>query len=146
MFRMTQETDPRPRPLPDETTRPYWDGAAAHRLVLPRCRSCTRLQFPPEVCCSSCRGEEFDHQEMSGRGRLYTWVVVDRPLHAGFVGSLPYLVALVELVEQAELRMITNLVEVAPGQPLFCGMPVEVVFEPRGDVTMPQFRPVQGAS
>jgi uncharacterized OB-fold protein len=66
--------------------------------------------------------------------------VVNRPLHAGFVNALPYVVALVELDDQPGLRIITNLVEVPEGTQLKCGMPVEVVFEERGRITLPQFR------
>ena len=51
------------------------------------------------------------------------------------------MVALVELDDQPGLRMLTNLVDIAEGTDLFCGMNVQVVFEDRGDVTLPQFRP-----
>ncbi|ANI40858.1 hypothetical protein MVAC_00430 [Mycolicibacterium vaccae ATCC 25954] len=71
---------------------------------------------------------------------IYSYAKVDRPLHAGFVDALPYLVALVELDEQPELRILTNLVDVAEGTTLSCGMAVEVVYEQRGAVTLPQFR------
>jgi uncharacterized OB-fold protein len=53
---------------------------------------------------------------------------------------LPYIVGLVELDEQPGLRMLTNIVEAAPAD-LEVGMAVEVTFEDRGAVTMPQFRP-----
>lgn len=55
-------TDQRPRPLPDETSRFYWDAAAAGRLMLQRCRSCWLLQFPPDVCCVHCQSEECKHR------------------------------------------------------------------------------------
>jgi len=135
--------DLRPRPRPDDVTRFYWDAAAAHRLVLQRCRSCERLQYPPEICCVHCQSESFDHVEMSGRGRIYTYAVVGRPLHVGFADAVPYVVALIELAEQSGLRILANIVESPPEQ-LACGVPVEVTFEERGDVMLPQFR-VSGA-
>jgi uncharacterized OB-fold protein len=133
-------TDRRPLPAPDDLTRFHWDAAAEHRLLLRRCRSCSTLQYPPELCCLHCQAEEFELAEATGRGVIYSYAVVDRPLHAGFVDSLPYVVALVELDDQPGLRMLTNLVDMPPATPLSCGMPVEVVFEDRGAVTLPQFR------
>jgi uncharacterized OB-fold protein len=132
-------TDRRPRPQPEALSRFYWDGAAAGRLLLQRCRSCEQLQFPPDVCCVHCQSDQFDHVEVSGSGSIYTYAVVERALHAGFVDAVPYVVALVELVEQPGLRLITNVVDTPPER-IYCGMPVAVVFEDRGGVTMPQFR------
>ncbi len=139
-MRERASVDRRPRPAPDDVTRFYWDAAAEHRFVLQRCRSCAKLQYPPEICCLHCQAEDFEPVEVSGRGVIYSYSVVDRPLHAGFVDALPYVVVLVELADQPELRILTNLVDVPEGTPLSCGMPVEVVFEDRDGVTLPQFR------
>jgi uncharacterized OB-fold protein len=135
-----RSTDSRPRPEPDAMTRFYWDAAADRRLVLQRCRSCQKLQYPPEVCCVHCPADVLDHVEVSGRGTIYSYAVVERPFHVGFIEALPYIVVLVELAEEPGLRMVANLVGVAPGTPLACGMPVEVTYEDRGSVTLPQFR------
>jgi len=132
--------DRRPRPEPDSITKFHWDAAADRRLMLHRCRSCSRFQYPPDVTCVHCQGEVFEHVEVSGRGTIYSYALVERPLHTGFVDALPYIVLLVELVEQPGLRILTNLVGASPGTPLACGMPVEVDFEDRGPVTLPQFR------
>jgi uncharacterized OB-fold protein len=133
-------TDPRPVPAPDDVSGFFWEAAADHRLVLQRCRSCGKLQYPPEVCCVHCQAEEFELAETAGRGVIYSYAVVDRPLHAGFVDSVPYVVVFVELDDQPGLRILTNLIDVPLGAALSCGMPVEVVFEDRGTVTLPQFR------
>ena len=78
-------------------------------------------------------------EPVSGRGRVYTYTVTHHRVVPGF-DDLPYAVALVELDEQAGLRMLANL----PGVPLesiHVGMAVEVVFErlPDGG-RLPQFR------
>lgn len=132
-------SDKRPLPRADELTRFYWDAAAAGRLMLQRCRSCERMQFPPDVCCVHCQSSDFEHVEVSGRGRTYSYSVVERALHAGFVDAVPYVIALVELVEQPELRIVANIVETPPNE-VYCDMPVEVVFEQRGEMSLPQFR------
>jgi uncharacterized OB-fold protein len=132
--------DPRPVPAPDDVSGFFWNAATEHRLVLQRCPSCSTLQYPPEIACGRCQAQEFEPAEVSGRGEIYSYAIVDRPLHAGFVDALPYLVAIVELEEQRGLRLLTNLVDVPEGTALSCGMPVEVTFEARGSVTLPQFR------
>ena len=132
--------DQRPLPALDDVSDFFWEAAADHRLVLQRCRSCQKLQYPPEVCCVHCQAEEFDLAETSGRGVIYSYAEVDRPLHAGFVEAIPYVVVFVELDDQPGLRILTNLVDISAGTTLSCGMPVEVVFEDRGAVTLPQFR------
>ncbi len=134
------QADPRPVPAPDDVTRFYWEAAGDHRLVLQRCLACHKMQYPPEICCVHCQAEEFEVVETTGRGVIYSYSVVDRPLHAGFVDALPYVVALVELDDQPGLRILTNLVDAPAGTPLSCGLPVEVTFEERGSVTLPQFR------
>ncbi|MEO3760175.1 OB-fold domain-containing protein [Mycobacterium sp. B14F4] len=127
-------------PAPDDVSHFFWAAAAESRLVLQRCNNCEKLQYPPEVCCVHCQADDFDHVDTTGRGVIYSYAIVDRPLHAGFVDALPYIVVFVELDDQPGLKMITNLVGVAPETELRCGMPVEVVFENRGGITMPQFR------
>lgn len=136
----TPEADPRPVPARDDVSGFFWNAATAHRLVLQRCRSCAKLQYPPEVCCVHCQAEEFEEAELSGRGVIYSYTRVDRPLHAGFVDAVPYLVVLVELDEQPGLRILTNLVDVPDAAVLSCGMPVEVTYEERGQIYLPQFR------
>ncbi|WP_236795477.1 Zn-ribbon domain-containing OB-fold protein [Amycolatopsis sp. GM8] len=139
-------SDPRPVPLPDEVSRFYWEGATAERLLVQRCRSCRQFQYPPDVCCVHCQGDDFDLTAVSGRGHLYSFTLVDRPLHEGFIDAVPYVVALVELVEQPGLLLLTNIVETQPNSELRCGMPVEVVFEKRGDIRVPQFRRTEADS
>ena len=52
----------------------------------------------------------------------------------------PYVVALVELDEQVDLRIPTNIVNYDAAT-LQCGMPVRVLFEQNGDVFVPIFEP-----
>jgi uncharacterized OB-fold protein len=134
--------DLRPPPQPDATTSFFWDAASKGRLMLQRCSACGYLQHPPDVVCTECQRDELDHVEVSGRGHLYSFAVAERAFHPGFVAHLPYVVALVELVEQPGLRLLTNIVETDPDL-LRIGMPLEVVFEKRGDIGLPQFRPTR---
>jgi uncharacterized OB-fold protein len=52
-----------------------------------------------------------------------------------------HIVGVVEMDEQPSLRLMTNVVDVAPND-MRIGMPVEVVFEDHTPVYLPVFRPV----
>jgi uncharacterized OB-fold protein len=132
--------DPRPRPAADDTSAFFWDGAREGRLLIQRCASCQQFQYPPDVACVHCQSTDLVPTEVSGRGALYSYAVVDRAFHAGFVDAVPYVVALVELDEQPGLRMLTNVVD-ASADSLSVGQALAVTFEARGDVVLPQFRP-----
>jgi len=130
----------RPLPAPDTLTRPYWDAAFAERLELQRCDACGRLRCPPAGHCPDCGSDAFHWIPVSGSGIVYAFCVAYDTLVRGF--SPPYVVAQVELPEQAGLRIVTNIVECDP-ETVHTGMPVEVVFElVSNDIRLPQFRPV----
>ena len=78
----------------------------------------------------------------SGRATVHTFTINHQAWMPG--PELPYVIAIVELPEQAGLRLTTNVVDVAPDA-VFIGMPVEVLFEHHEDVWIPLFRPVAEA-
>ncbi len=139
---MTTTSDPRPVPRPDEISSFYWEGARRGELLVQRCSSCAQLQFPPDVSCVHCQGVDLAPEAVSGLGQVWSFTRIERLFHEGFADALPDGVALVELDEQPGLRLLTNVVEADVAE-LEVGLPVEVVFEDRGEVVLPQFRPVR---
>jgi uncharacterized OB-fold protein len=126
-------------PTPDDTTRPFWNGAAAGRLLIKRCRACSRAHFYPRPFCPYCWSEEVEWEEASGRAALYSWSVVHVNDLPPFAEQVPYVAAIVDLNEGP--RMMTNVVE-CPAGSLQAGMPLRVVFREQADgVTVPVFRP-----
>jgi len=131
----------RPVPVISPETQFYWDGAAAGKLLLNECVGCDAAYFPPRPFCPTCGSRDVRVVEASGRGRLYSYVIS----HMAAPGyEPPYVIAVVELAEGP--RMVSNLMG-CPADPdaLPLDMALEVTFEDRGDVTVPQFRPA-GAS
>jgi uncharacterized OB-fold protein len=63
--------------------------------------------------------------DVSGRGKVYSFVTFHRVYHPAFEGDVPYVVALIELEEGP--RLLSNIVDVAP-EDVRCEMPVEVTF------------------
>ena len=79
---------------------------------------------------------------MSGRGTVFTYTVNHQPFNPAV--PVPYVIAIVELEEQADLRIASNIVDCEPDS-VRIGLPVEVRFERQdaGDesVYMPVFAP-----
>jgi uncharacterized OB-fold protein len=133
----------KPLPVPSVESKPYWDGLRAHRLLMQRCNDCRQYWFPPASRCPNCLSADFSWTAMSGRGKVFSFVVYHRVYHPGFANEVPYTVALVELDEGP--RMISNIVGIAPDQ-VACEMPVEVVYEDiEGIATLPKFTPAPAA-
>lgn len=126
-----------PRPTPE--TQPFWDGCRDGKLLLPWCRDCGKPHFYPRALCPFCLSESLDWRAASGRGRLHTYVVNNKPAK-GF--TPPYVIAVIELDEGP--RMLSNLITDGPADqaPLHIDMPVEVMFDAVTDaITLPKFRP-----
>jgi uncharacterized OB-fold protein len=133
-----------PLPVPTPESRPFWEAARRHELVLPRCRACARLHYYPRAACPFCLSGDLEWQRVSGRGSLHTFTVVHRGAR-GFPLGPPYVLAVVELAEGP--RLMTNLVGVEPDPArIRMGMPVEVTFaDVTPEVSLPRFRPVEAA-
>jgi hypothetical protein len=74
-------------------------------------------------------------RRQSGRGRIWSFVVVHPPLLPGFDENAPYAVVLVEIEEDPRIRVLGNVVRVkddpigsVPGEMLTIGAPVRAVF------------------
>jgi hypothetical protein len=127
-------------PTPSPETQRYWDGCKQHELWLPYCLACQAFFFYPRPFCPSCFGWEVEWRQASGHGTLYTYAIQYRPQAPGF--EPPYVTAIVQLDEGP--RMLTNLVDIEPDPAqIACGMPVEVVFQDFGEISLPVFRPVR---
>ena len=131
--------DTMPSPLADVITLPWWKAASEHRLVVQRCASCGHTRLPPTPVCPECRSADAEWQEVSGRGEVYTYTVVHRPIAAG--QPLPTVIAVIALEGAGGARMISNVVAADPAQ-VRIGMPVEVVWEDMSEeLAIPRFRP-----
>jgi uncharacterized OB-fold protein len=127
-------------PRIDADSAPFWAAAREHRLTLQRCDECARYRFPARPICPDCHGWKFTWSEVSGRGRVLSWVVTHHVTHPAFARQVPYPVLFVELAEQAGLAMYGNLRP--PSAPITSGMPVRAAFEDLNDtVTLVQWAP-----
>jgi uncharacterized OB-fold protein len=67
-------------PKINKVDAPYWQGAAAGKLLLQRCKSCGKLQFFPRIVCVDCFSSDIDWLQAAGSGKIhsFTWVRVPR--------------------------------------------------------------------
>ena len=87
------------------------------------CENCGDLQFPPRQVCLKCRSRRFIPHRFSGQGTVYSYATVYQTTEA-FTPYLPYVVALIDLVEGP--RVTAQLTDVSP-EDVYIGMPVEKV-------------------
>lgn len=128
----------RPAPGISDDTRFFWDGAREGKLLIQRCKSCGTLRHPPGPVCPSCHSFEWDTLQASGRGTVYSFVVMHYPEVPPFDHPNP--IGLIELEEGT--RLVAQLVGVKPGE-VQIGQRVQVEFNTfDGDLVLPQFRPV----
>lgn len=125
-------------PVVTDALAPYFEAAASGRLVVQRCVSCGTLRFPARSVCGGCLSEESDWTPVSGRGEVYSFFWMHQVYHPAFANEVPYAIAVVRLEEGP--CMTTNVLDCSKEE-LRVGLPVEVVFEERGEVKLPQFRP-----
>ena len=105
--------------------RPFWTGGSDGRLHVPYCAACGRWVLPPQPSCPRCDAELVP-RAVSGAGTVFTYTVNHHPFNPAVPS--PYVIAIVELAEQADLRVATNVVDCDPDA-VSIGMAVEVRFE-----------------
>jgi hypothetical protein len=130
------------RKLPQLTqeTEAFWTGGKDGKLLIQRCTHCGLYQHPPLPICSACRTETVAPTPVSGKGKVKTYTVNHQQWLPGL--DEPFVICAVELDEQSELYVFSNLL--GPPEEAHSGMRVEVCFENHEDVWLPMFRPAGG--
>jgi uncharacterized protein len=119
-----------PSVTPD--TQPFWDAAAAGRLLVKRCLACREHHHYPRTICPFCGSDRTEWRDASGRGTIYSFSVMRRV-------PAPYAIAYVTLEEGP--TMMTNIVD-CNLDTIRIGQPVRVVFKPSdGGPPVPMFTP-----
>ena len=140
MTAVVSEEHRRPTPVLTVDNAFYWQGAARGELLIQACGSCGKLAHPPSPLCPYCHSSDRMTREMSGRGRISSFMIVHHPPNPWF--DMPIPVVTIELEEGPEV--VSNVVEVTL-EAIDIGLEVEVLFAGTGDpdVAVPIFRPVR---
>ena len=121
------------RPLPALTVdnRAFWTGGKRGELLIYRCQECGYYVHPPVRYCPRCESRHVEAEPVSGRASVASFTVNYQKWEPEL--QVPYVMALVELEEQADVRLVTNIVN-CPPEAVTIGMPVHVLFESSADV------------
>lgn len=132
---------PRPAPVPDTDSAPFWVACREHRLVAQRCAGCDRWRWPPAGVCPHCRRLGSEWAALLGSGTISSYVVAHRATHPAFADAVPYTIVFIALDEApGDVLMVGNLID-CPWENVRVGMAVEVAFEDLPDgAALPLFR------
>jgi uncharacterized protein len=132
-----------PSPIPDFDAEEFWAGCNRGELLMQRCVACKKFRWLPRPMCPFCNSLEREWVAVSGRAKVYTYTIITHPVHPAAVSRVPYNVAQVQLEEDPDLILVTNLVGIA-NEDIRIDMPVQVVFEEHEPgVKLPKFKPAQ---
>ncbi len=133
-------------PSANELTKFFWLGLEQRELRIQRCTSCRTYIHYPKPACRVCHSRELRGERVSGRARLHSWTVATQAFHPFWIERLPFVLATVELEEQARLMFFSQVVDCSEGE-LEVGLSLEVVFEQiSAELVLPFFSPEAGPS
>ncbi|MEV8528265.1 OB-fold domain-containing protein [Streptomyces sp. NPDC052000] len=135
-------------PVVDDDGAPFWEYAARGELRVQACAApdCGRLRFPPRPCCPHCQSFDSEWRQVSGRGRIWSYVFPHPPLLPDYAAQAPYNAVIVELAEDPLIRLVGNVVA-EPDAPLDSvdparlriGARVQVAFTETDGITVPRW-------
>jgi uncharacterized OB-fold protein len=109
---MTMTQPDRPLPVVDDQSRPFWEAGQDGVLRFYVCRDCGALLHPPTPVCRYCRSDDIGLRDVSGRGVVVGVTVNHHPWDPRF--PPPFIIATVAIEEDPRVRVVTNLIDVAP--------------------------------
>lgn len=128
-------------PRLDEQNRFFWTSGEDGLLRFLRCGECGRFFHPPAPVCPYCLSRDVAPEAVSGKGTVHSFTTNFQPWTGA---GDPYIVVLVTIAEQEDIRLMSNLVDCESGE-VEIGMEVEVLFENQKDVWLPLFRPAKAS-
>jgi uncharacterized OB-fold protein len=130
MAELPEGAKPRPAPIPDAESAPFWSATLENRLLVQRCTACGHAQLYGRALCMNCHASALEWVEACGRGTIYSRTIIRQNPSRSFRHMIPFVVALVDLDEGP--RVMTNVVGSDPDA-VAIGARVKVLFEPVSD-------------
>jgi uncharacterized OB-fold protein len=125
-----------PDPVPNPGDEPYFEAAAAGRLLIKRCLDCGRPHHFPRAVCPFCLSARVAWEEATGSGEVYSYSVLRRG------PPVPYCIGYVRLDEG--LLVMTNIVDCDLDE-VHIGQRVRVVCKrSKSGIAVPMFAPETG--
>lgn len=120
---------PKPIPVPDEVSKPFWDACDKRKLIVQNCTACNRMQYPPEKTCSACgSAQNLAWREVSGRGKIHGYCVMHDSRLRLLQAEQPFNIAIIELEEDPDIKFFSHLPGIPPDE-VPVGAAVQVEFQ-----------------
>ncbi len=130
---------PKPIPVVNSWSKPYWEAANQNKFVIQKCKDCGEFNFIPRMACPTCFSDNMGWVEASGKGTVYSHTTVLNNAPTAFQNDCPYVVAIIKLAEGPQ--MVSNIIGIDP-EKIHCDMEVEVTFERLNEeFNLPKWKP-----
>jgi uncharacterized OB-fold protein len=118
---------------PELSSEDWWSALAQSELLLLKCQLCGASWIPFMRVCPECGYDDARVIKASGRGFIYSWVVIHRSVT--HPEDTPFAIAQVQLAEGPRLdgRIACE------GVDLQAGLPVHAIFEKRDGLVVVGF-------
>ena len=127
-------------PEKDPDSIPYWEHLKEHQTQLQECENCGRFRFPPYPSCPYCGTLGGKWTPISGKGTIYSWIVIHHPVDRRLASEVPFIVVLVDLEEGP--RVGARLIGCDRGK-VKCGMSVKARYDDVDkELSLMNFEPV----
>jgi len=93
------------------TFKDYANALTKGKLLGLKCNSCDSITTPPKMTCQECGGTDLDIVELSKKGKIETFTVVN-VAPEGRENEVPYIICLVKLDEGPWI--MGNLIDIDP--------------------------------
>jgi len=126
------------KPTANHDTKHYWAGCERRELVLARCEECRQWIHPPRGVCPRCWSDRIAHEAISGRGRVYSFVVL--PAARQGPDAQDKVTVWAELEEQERLIVVADLAPSERGFEIMIGDRLELTWGEHRGAAVPNFR------
>ena len=129
----------KPLPTISGENAPYWEYCRKHELRMQQCKQCGYIRFPVSILCPKCHSMEAEWTKLSGKGKVYSYIIFRQVYHESYKDDIPYVVAIIQLDEGP--RMESNIIG-CKTEDIKIDMQVEVYFDDVTDkISLPKFKP-----
>lgn len=120
-------SEPKPQPVPDEQSSPFWAAVEHGVLAFQTCSACGTKAHPPVLHCSKCLSSNFTFEPFDGPLILRSWTKAYHSFLSGFGADVPFTIGIASPVEHPQVRLLARLQGGAETEPRI-GTPVAVGF------------------
>jgi uncharacterized protein len=132
---------PTPGPTPTLDDRGFWDWCQRHQLRFQRCANCHTYRHPPVPACSRCSSFVYEWVQAPELAQLFSYTVVYHSVSEIVREHVPYNIAIVSFPGIEGVRLISNIVNVAP-ENIRIGMELRLIWEVADNgMALPRFLP-----